>query len=390
MAKITAVQHLGGWSDAIRWDVMEPYLKIRPLGDVHAKLGFVDDIIAPFARATADMRVTEAVENYAENFAGPDAYHPSENVFEEQFLNAWRDETGAALDELRLFVDFLEDIGIREQKAVLTIPTSKLQNVAVDGHSLPDTTTFTIIDFLISRSRPKWQDVPETYEDVDRQPWRFRRRLSVLRKPLLQVDDTDDPTIVVAPGLLRDAVMYMIASYHRGDFPHRQLKSAMRSWAGTLRNRVGRQFNQEVADRLKELGWQAEPDVKITQLLRQGFGRDYGDVDVLAWNPIVGRVLIIECKDVQYRKAYGEIAEQLADFRGEVLPNGERDNLRKHLDRIEVISQHLQAVAKYLSLPAIKAVESHLIFKNPVPMEYALKHMATQVSVGIFDKLDKL
>jgi hypothetical protein len=215
MAKITAVQHLGGWSDAIRWDVMEPYLKIRPLGDVHAKLGFVDDIIAPFARATADMRVTEAVENYAENFAGPDAYHPSENVFEEQFLNAWRDETGAALDELRLFVDFLEDIGIREQKAVLTIPTSKLQNVAVDGHSLPDTTSFTIIDFLISRSRPKWQDVPETYEDVDRQPWRFRRRLSVLRKPLLQVDDTDDPTIVVAPGLLRDAVMYMIASYHR-------------------------------------------------------------------------------------------------------------------------------------------------------------------------------
>jgi hypothetical protein len=212
----------------------------------------------------------------------------------------------------------------------------------------------------------------------------------VLRKPLLQIDDADDPTIVVAPGLLRDAVMYMIGNYHRGDFPHRQLKNAMRSWAGTLRARVGRRFNREVANRLKELGWQAESEVKVTKLLRRGFKIDYGDVDVLAWNQNLGRVLIIECKDVQYRKAYGEIAEQLADFRGEVLPNGERDNLRKHLDRIELISQHLQALAKYLSMPAIKAVESHLIFKNPVPMEYVLKHMATQVSVGIFDKLDKL
>jgi hypothetical protein len=182
----------------------------------------------------------------------------------------------------------------------------------------------------------------------------------------------------------------MIGNYHRGDFPLRQLKRAMRSWAGTLRDRAGREFSQEVTARLEELGWQVEPEVKITKLLRQGFDRDFGDVDVLAWNPISGRVLIIECKDVQYRKTYGEIAEQLADFRGEIWPDGKRDYLRRHLDRVDLISSHLQALAKFVGMPAVDGIESHLVFKHPVPMEFALQHMAERVSVGIFDRLERI
>jgi len=81
------------------------------------------------------------------------------------------------------------------------------------------------------------------------------------------------------------------------------------------------------------------------------------------------------------------IAEQLADFRGEVWPGGRRDYLLRHLDRVDVISQHLPAVAKYIRMVADRGIESHLVFKNPVPMEFALKHMAERVSVGIFDRL---
>ena len=90
---------------------------------------------------------------------------------------------------------------------------------------------------------------------------------------------------------------------------------------------------------------------------------------------------------MQYRKTYGEVAEQLADFRGEVWTAGGRDYLLRHLDRVDVISQHLPAVAKYVGVAADRGVESHLVFKNPVPMEFALKHMAERVSVSIFDRL---
>jgi hypothetical protein len=212
----------------------------------------------------------------------------------------------------------------------------------------------------------------------------------VLRKPLIQINDTDDPTIIVAPGLLRDAFAYMLRNYYRGDFPLWQLTPLMRSWAGASRDKYGREFSNAVATRLHELGWKAETEVKITKLLRRGFDRDYGDVDVLAWNAESGRVLIIECKDVQYRKTFGEIAEQLSDFRGELGRDGKPDLLLRHLNRVELITKHVPELQRYVGLDREVRIESHLVFKNPVPMQFAWKRMAERVSLNLFDDLNAI
>jgi hypothetical protein len=390
MATVLVIQQYGGWSDAMRWNVMKPTLRITPLGDVHAKLGFIDKIIEPFSRAANDVRVHDAVDNYATNLTAAEPRRSVGDLLDRQFLDAWQEETGASLDEMRLFMDYLENMGVEKSSAVFEIRRSALMAIKTDEGSLSEASANAIVNFLTLRSRPVWRQVPAGFEDRDRQPWRFRRRLSVLRKPLLQLDDEEDATFLVTPGLVRDGVVYTIGNYHRGDFPARQIGKAMRIWAGTLRDRMGREFGAEVAAKLKNLGWNTEPEVKITKLLRQGFDRDYGDVDVLAWNPVSGRVLIIECKDVQYRKTFGEISEQLADFRGEIGSDGKPDYLRRHLDRVDIISQHLPAVAAYLGITKVQKVESHLVFRNPVPMEFALQHMAARVTIGLFDRLDKI
>jgi hypothetical protein len=153
----------------------------------------------------------------------------------------------------------------------------------------------------------------------------------------------------------------------------------MRTWGGTYRNRLGSEFGNEVAARLREFGWQCDCEVQVTALLRKGFDKNYGDVDVLAWDAESKRVLIIECKNVQYRKTVGEIAEQISDFRGEIGRDGKPDLLLKHLNRVELISQHLKELAAYVGIEDIQKVESHLVFKNPVPMQFALKRMEARV-----------
>jgi hypothetical protein len=163
-----------------------------------------------------------------------------------------------------------------------------------------------------------------------------------------------------------------------------------RSWWCDIEVADSKEFSTMVADRLKELGWQAESEIAITKLLAQGFERDYGDVDVLAWIPMTGRVLIIECKDVQYRKTYGEISEQLSDFRGELREDGKPDYLLRHLNRVDIVSSHLSLVAKYVKMKDALKVESYLVFRNPVPMQFALKKMSEQVSVSTFDQLGEI
>ena len=389
MAKVLEIAGLGGWSDGIYWDAMEPRLRVTPLGDIHANVTFQKEIIAPYGRIGSDLNVQENVESYAENFTEPKVKDTDTGKFSSEFSEAIEEQFGVPFDAIRKFIDALENVGITRKRAIFGAKKSRLLNWIAEESGDRETATV-LTDFLTFNGRSRWRDVPQGCDERDLFPWRFRRRLSVLRKPLIQINDVEESTIIVAPGLVRDAFVYMIGNYYRGDFPLRQLSAKMKKWAGESRKRMGREFCLAVTKRLRELGWNAEPEVRVTKLLQKGFERDYGDVDVLAWRAGTNRVLLMECKDVQHRKTDGEIAEQLADFRGELDSDGKPDLLLRHLRRIEVISQHAAEVAKYVGFNAAPHIEGHLVFKNPVPMKFVWERLEQCVQLHLFSELDRL
>ncbi len=130
--------------------------------------------------------------------------------------------------------------------------------------------------------------------------------------------------------------------------------------------------------------------MNIPELIGGGLDRNYGDVDVVAWNADSGRVLLMECKDVQYHRAMGEVAEQLHDFRGETLADGGPDLLKKHLDRVAKVSSCPSAVVKALKIRVRITIEGHIVFKNPVPMRFVAEQLASKIRVSLFDELDRV
>jgi hypothetical protein len=389
MAKVNLLAGLGNWSDAIHWDAMEPQLRVTPLGDVHASLQFHDNVLMPFAQAGSDSRVNEAVRDYASIFDDPTIESAAGVSLEPRFSEAWEAEFGASFDETRRFIDLIEDLGIRAQQAILRLPMSSIVQTVTGVKGLAPATAAGLIESLTFKSRLRWRNVPEGYSEKDRHPWRFRRRLSMLRKPLLRLDDLDDATMMVAPGILRGAVAYMAHNFYHGNFPGRQLTPAMSRWFGIARGKR-QAFNSRVAGRLKELGWSAEPDVTVSHLLKLEGLKGFGDVDVLAWSRERGRVLVIECKDLQYQKTDGEVAEQLADFRGELRSNGKPDDLLKHLNRVDVISRNVSALMKFIGVDQPPKIENYLVFRNPVPMQFAWERMKKRVRLHTFAELDSI
>lgn len=388
MALAALIFALGGWSDAIRWGLMEPKLRVTELGDIHADFGWMDEVVLPFATRTSDDRINSAVEAYSSNLEDRPVNPNVENELDPAFCAAWKEQFGAGFDETRVLVDFLEEKGIAAGKAVFTMARSEFRDITSAGISLCEPAASSLIDALTFKPRSQWRNTPAGFEDRDRFPWRFRRQLSCLRRPLFQLDERDDPTILIAPSAFRSAFIYTAINLLNGDFPDYQLSPSMKAWrARTVGNR-GTIFATQVAEKLKSLGWQTRTEVNVTEALGRGFERDYGDIDVLAWNHDAQRVLIIECKDVQYKKTEGEIAEQLADFRGEVRTNGRRDELRKHLDRMDVIRDHLPALARFVGISQLTEAESHLLFRNPVPMKFALASIAEKVHVSTFDEVE--
>ena len=389
MGLMSMIFHFGGDSDAIRWDVMRPFTRVTPLGDVHAYRDFETDIFEPYGQRNADLRFEDAAASYAENVEAAASERTTGSGPEATFLRALEDTLGAPAEAFEVLTVVLTNHLLDAGQAYLIMSRSRIIEL-VAGAGLAKDAAERAVDTFTFLNRAAWRSLPDGYPDAERQPWRFRRQLSVLRQPLLKIDNEDDPSVLVAPGLIRQAWEYTYRNLYRGDFHDRHLSKSMISWKNKMGDKRGKAFARDVQARLKAAGWETDLEVAMTKLLDMGLDRDYGDVDVLAWRPEDGRVLLIECKDVQYRKTFGEIAEQLAEFRGEINDRGKRDYLLKHLDRIELARAHLSAVAKFVSMPGLAAVETHLVFRNPVPMKFALENLRQRVETHIFSELDDI
>ncbi|MEM8945029.1 MAG: hypothetical protein AAGD11_07590 [Planctomycetota bacterium] len=386
MAIACWISELGGWSDAIHRDAMEPAVKISPLGDVSVNDQFLVDVVKPFGEAVHEDTVEASVSNYERNFKAATPTGAVEPSLEAKFTDAWKEEFGCSIDDLRLAADTFEDFGIEQSRALLSM--TKEESISLLGDNGVDGQL--IVDLLTTRPRPCWREVPDGIEEKDCDIWRFRRRLSLLRLPIVQLEESDNPSLLIAPGLLRDSINYCIHNHYEGSFSQEQIKTqSMRSWRGHAVNTRGWKFADDVAMRLGELGWQAEKEVLVTKIVRKTFQKNYGDVDVLAWDLKQSRVLLIECKDLNFHKTTGELAEQLSDFRG-IMRNGKPDLLMKHLERCDILREHKADVAKYVKLPDALTIENWIVFRHPVPMLFAWKQHSHKIGIAIYSELKTL
>jgi hypothetical protein len=361
------------------------------------KRSFEQDVYDPFVRAGGAVQLEQAVERYPKLYVPAPLPQSAGSVLDPRFIGAWESEFGVSVDGMRAFIEELGRIGLERNEPILCMKKSALLDLLAKAAGISARRASESLALWALQTRPKWVIAPDNFKNRDWQPWRFRRRLSVLRRPFFEIEAAADPEIIFAPGLVSDAFMATIGWLHNGDIHQSETRSAeMESWIGHVNNENGNTFTREVEAELNGLGWKTEREIYLTKLLARGsderFGdlKPYGDIDVLAWRPDSQRILAIECKDVQFRKTPGEVAEQLADFRGELKPTGKPDLLRKHLNRIEVLNANIDDVARRLKLNPPVSIEGHLVFRNPVPMQYAWEHMASRIRLSLFKELGQI
>ena len=391
MARVMLVFYWGGYSDAIYFGAAEPYLRVRPLGDVHFNQAFFETVYEPFGRLGNERQVRDAAETYSRHYEPAPEPPDIEEVLGPEFTSAWEREFGISIEALRRVLEAIEQECLPTKKMVITWPTKQVVDLIAEAAAMTANAASEVLNNFTLPRRSGWRSEAAGFTSRDWYPWRFRRRLSILRRPFLPVDDGENLELAFAPGLLRHAFALTIGTLHQGEIPVAQMNSrAMRSWLGSRNHKHRLAFNSEVAGRLRELGWEARYEMKVTGLLGFRLDRDYGDVDVVAWRPDSRRVLMIECKDVQYHKTVGEVAEQLYDFRGELDAKGRPDLLKKHLDRVAVLKEHRPAVAKTLRLQSPIEIEAHIVFKNPVPMRFVAERVEDKISLWTVDELSRI
>ena len=202
---------------------------------------------------------------------------------------------------------------------------------------------------LVLCPRDRWNESqPANAKARDWYPWRFNRRLSVLRRPLIQLSREDDPTVVLAPSILADTLGYLGMAEVGGRLETLFDSPEMITFVGRAADRHGHEFARKVEKRLTELDWKTARELGLT---RFGGPDSLGDVDVLCWRPSSGVVYVIECKSLRFDSTLGEIGERLAEYAAGAV-GGKRTPLQKHLDRMSFFEANPKALADFTGIPA--------------------------------------
>ncbi len=371
MATVLEIFQLGNASDAIHYGAMEPLVRISPLGDVMMNWDFHEGTVNDVVTQNFQDGITFQTGRYAKYFEEAEVSGDGEDQPESEFTHAFSEEVGCRLKDLTDFLSTIQNILLEMDQPYWNCCPEELKGAVFSkAPDLEDHFDF-IFNAMTMPPRENWNEIPEGFLEKDKQPWRFRRMLSVLRRPILSYRKAGKERLIVCGGMIQDGILYMLDRYLEGDFDQHQLSSRkMKQWFGKVASE-NQAFNETVCDNLRTIGLEAVSDKNLQELINGSSDTlvdgivASGDVDALAWNAVKGIVYAFECKKLQGKKTAGELAEQLSKYSG----NGQKDKLRKHLARLTVLQRHTITLSSYFGFE-VKKIVGGLVFSERVPMHY--------------------
>lgn len=362
---LARTQHLIGIADydlAQRAGFPVGRVSLSRSGEFHVSNEFLDRIRLDYSRSTFEDGYTSAARTYADHFRSKDekTLPPDFAVFDAAFV----EEIGLTVQQAVQLGSSLHTFGLNAMKAQLLLTQSDLAQQLAPELGLSTDGVARAIAALSIFPRSAWdKDLPDNCKPIDVQPWRFKRRFSLLRRPIVQLSLDSDPLLLVSPLLVGQALRYLVDNAFVGDFPADFFRSEkMRHYQGGAVDRRGKRFELRLVEVMHAAGFKADARVQMSSL---GAPLTLGDVDVLAWREHPQpEIIAIEAKALRNARSTSEILSQLDEFRGEA-----RDLLAKHQDRMQWLTANRSALTMFTGLPDFTLI-GFVATSHRVPMQF--------------------
>ena len=352
-------------SDAVRNGCAEPAMRVLELGDFTFGDNFMG-VMRPYVASHFERTHMARVEGYRDLFSQTEGTKTQEEVFGREFVETFEDELGITPARLKDLAILLGNVAVERRLMVIVENTSSFaESLATEGFTPAEIEG--VHRSFVLRPRARWDSVAKPFRNKDWVPWRYRRRLSLMTRPFV---DLGDGRLMYAPGFVEDSFRHTIMESFNGAFETEYFDtSRMKQYAGAVNARRGLEFNQAVADLFAKAGWTVRSEVAMTEL-EAPEDQAKGDVDVLAWNGDV--VCVCECKELLFARTVSEVADQLKRFRGSA-----GDDLDKHLRRARYIESRPDKVRRVTGIERPHVIPL-LITSKVVPMQFT-KSVNTQI-----------
>jgi hypothetical protein len=372
-AKIMLLLGNGERFASIRVGLAQPTLRLSPAGDLLSDRGPFDAVIRPAVEWSNRQHLDDAADHYATRRTTSDSKKPE---WDAEFRDAIESEYGVSPEAfIELSFVLTREAKARAENAFIVRRSALAESLRANRQYGHDAAR--LLDRFTLGNRSGWHDRPEGLVEADFDLCKFDRPYSLISRPLLALDASHDPFVLVCPLFVSDASMYSLMGLRLGTLQGRFWSSdAARGFAGSRANELGDEFESTVADALERRGLEVWKRCSLGWALNMKVNSQLGDIDILALNRAANRLWIVEAKNLRFCRSEFEVASRISEYRGRTITDSKGreypDKMLRHIRRVQFLREHRGALCGRLELPQAPEVHGLLLVDSPQPMNFRM------------------
>lgn len=368
MAIASQIFSRGLTSDIIRYELEDTEISYLESGRLGMPLeSTFQSAQNAFLKRFAPVHVGDAAAQYGEQWDKKTTERPD---FADALDEATTDEWSHSLSELVEFLMELINFARSRGEDVVAVERVFLEDEIAPALGWEREKVAEVIEFFSLEERADFLVPPAGISKGDLWPWRFNRKLSYIRCPLILRGSEVVWGIRHVDNAGRYLVDQIVSDRLKAESPR------LKSLITVLRQQRSLDFVDAVYEECVSRGFTTRKHVRKIggRKISRTNGEDLGDIDVLAVDSATREIHLIECKLLSGARTPAEMHNELERTFG--TGRKKLSSVEKHVERAAWVNERVDAVVKELSVPSGSGdwfIRPYMLLDSPSVSPYVTK-----------------
>lgn len=374
LAIMSEIINYGALKDSLKFKIDNPDMGLLDSGRIGLSHDFYDTVLTNFRDSVTNDEIYDYNESFDNKFKVPSVVNETNkeseiNQYYDKVDLAFDNDWGINLPQILAINRFLSDYCFVNKNSLHICSENQFEELIKKHLKLDSGVIEKYIKHFALKTRGK-MNVPlykNDYPDIF--PWRYNRKHSYIRRPVLKVKRNDGGYDFLWSARHIDIASDNILSlFHNGALKVDKKYKRINKLLAERNNIKGKEFRQKVYDYLITI-----PHLKVipheVRIKENGLfkaDRNYGDVDIMAFDLRKKILYSIECKNTKQAKIMYDFQNDIKNYLNKQLP--------KHLQREKWLIENLNEVLIKFKIDISKFdVKSIVISSYQLPIKFMEK-----------------
>jgi hypothetical protein len=378
----------GFLSDAIHLKLANPTVGKLDSGRIGISKEFFDEKLRPFSEANTKEEVHRYIENFDSRFEiasfSKVETEPEEDKELKEIDSAFSEDWGIGYISIYKFCFYSLIICMEKQSSTCSMTESEFITLIKDKAKIEEKEIIAGIERFSITQRDEYLKAPRGYNDSEVFPWKYNREFSFARRFIVKYKNDKSETILTW-GFRNAISVQKQLEYLLFEGKLNNGGKTIEKLLGTFREKKGKLYRNKVKNWLKThpnltvIEYEVNIDIKGHMLA----DKNYGDIDVLAYNTITNTVYSIECKDTNKAKNIHEMKKEMDSYIGR---EGQKGMIQKHVERHNWLKENKDKLNAFLKIDNEPRIVSFMLTSEVIPIKY-IKAEALPLPIISFPEL---